>query len=632
MKSVIRNLNLKIKILIMLFLPLLGMAYFSVTNIALEQNDLTETRYLQKGIQLSQGIGNFIHQSQKERNYSVGFLSSSGNNYTTELRNQQKIVDTQISKLNALLANFTTDNKELNNSLSASISALKKLDAKRKEINALTTTPKSALDFFANIHSRFLISINIMAKQSTDAKLAAKTKSYANFLAGKERAGLERSLLLGVFTRNYFEGSDFEEFIQLITEQDTYFNVFLGNASANQVEFFNKKMKDIAVTKVMEMRSIAKENVVEGNFGINATYWLETATKRINIIKEIEDNIAEDLEVIMDEIISESTISFYSSLLSAIIIFFISIIIATLIAKDIISQTKRINKGVKAVAEGNLTIEINDEGSDEFSVTLSHLKQMIKKLNEIIEAVKTSSSNISSASIDVSQSSLQMSKGAMEQASSAEEISASMEEMAASIHQNTDNSKQTQKIAASVSIEIKDGSNAVNQTVDSMQSIASKITIIEEIARQTNLLALNAAVEAARAGEHGKGFAVVASEVRKLAEGSQKAATEINKLSATSVAVAQKSRKLLNEIVPNMVKTDGLVQEITRASIEQNAGTEQINGAIQQFNEVVQLNVATSEKLAANSDGLKSQAEYLDDLMTFFTTATTSNINSKKLN
>ena len=77
---------------------------------------------------------------------------------------------------------------------------------------------------------------------------------------------------------------------------------------------------------------------------------------------------------------------------------------------------------------------------------------------------------------------------------------------------------QTEKIANKSATDGKEGGKAVNETVLAMKEIATKISIIEEIARQNNLLALNAAIEVARAGEHGKGFAVVASEVRKLAE------------------------------------------------------------------------------------------------------------------
>jgi methyl-accepting chemotaxis protein len=193
-----------------------------------------------------------------------------------------------------------------------------------------------------------------------------------------------------------------------------------------------------------------------------------------------------------------------------------------------------------------------------------------------------------------------------------------MEEMASNVKQNADNASQTEKIAGQSSKDAEASGAAVSRAVEAMQTIAEKITIVQEIARQTDLLALNAAVEAARAGEHGKGFAVVASEVRKLAERSQAAAADIGTLSTESVKVAQEAGGMLAKLVPDIKKTAELVQEITAACREQDVGSSQINQAIQQLDKVGQQNASASEQVSSTSEELASQAEQLQATISFF--------------
>ena len=178
--------------------------------------------------------------------------------------------------------------------------------------------------------------------------------------------------------------------------------------------------------------------------------------------------------------------------------------------------------------------------------------------------------------------------------------------------------RETERLATQSAKDAKHSGEAVDQTVHAMNSIAEKISIVEEIARQTNLLALNAAIEAARAGEHGKGFAVVAAEVRKLAERSGLAAAEISELSGSSVAVARQAGEMLRTLVPNIERTAALVQEIAAASNEQNAGANQINQAISQLDSVIQQNASASEEMASTSEELASQGQQLQMTMAFF--------------
>jgi methyl-accepting chemotaxis protein len=317
------------------------------------------------------------------------------------------------------------------------------------------------------------------------------------------------------------------------------------------------------------------------------------------IVEESERYILTDAAMLEEAQKTNSGVVFFSGFVALL-----AIVLAVVITRGITRPVMKSMAFSKLLARGDLTGYLDVDQKDEIGELAASLQDVADKQNEVLSTVAEATNNIAQAS-------LQMSEGSTEQAASAEEVSSSMEEIAANIQQNSDNAQQTEKIAQQAAIDMGEGENSVNETVRSLKEIADRIAIIGEIAEKTDLLAINAAIEAARAGEHGKGFAVVAVEVRKLAERSQQAAKQIDELSNSSVGIADKTAQVMGNVVPDIINTAKLVQEIAAASVEQNAGTDQINSAIQQLNEVTQSNAASAEELA-------SQAEQLKEALGFF--------------
>ncbi len=273
----------------------------------------------------------------------------------------------------------------------------------------------------------------------------------------------------------------------------------------------------------------------------------------------------------------------------------------------------------RRVAAGDLAVSATAEGRDEIGDLLRSLGTMTEKLRAVVGEVSSVVREVAAGSSEMASTSQELSQGANQQASATEEASAAVEEMAANIRQSADNAAETERIARQSASSARDSGAAVSGAVQAMESIATKILVVQEIARQTDLLALNAAVEAARAGEHGRGFAVVASEVRKLAERSQTAAADIASLSMSTLRAATEAGDRLDGLVPDIETTSNLVTDISVASRELATGAAQVALAIQQLDGVTQQTSSAADALSGGASTLAGQAQRLQEVIAYFT-------------
>jgi len=285
-----------------------------------------------------------------------------------------------------------------------------------------------------------------------------------------------------------------------------------------------------------------------------------------------------------------------------------------------------------AVAAGDLSAEIEPNGTDELAHLQTALRDMVLSLRKLVSSVRFGVDSVAVASGQIASGNQDLSTRTEQQASSLEQTASSMEQLSSTVQQNTESARQANQLAAAAFEVAGRGGAAVGQVVDTMgqiqassRKIAEIIGVIDGIAFQTNILALNAAVEAARAGEQGRGFAVVAGEVRNLAQRSAQAAREIKSLIADSVAKVEsgsrqvtEAGKTMQDLVVQVRRVTDLLGEIASATMEQNSGIGLVNNSVNQLDQMTQQNAALVEQSAAAAASLRKQAEQLAQAVAIF--------------
>ena len=189
--------SIKAKMIAVMFLIVLvggGSVVSSIIELQKTKSGFEKTRHL---VELSDSVVKLVHETQKERGISSGFLSSGGTKLADKLQSQRVKSDKEFEALKQVIAGADSD--EIDKELTSKIAELSKLQQSlpdiRKKVDSLSIPVKEAIAFYNTLNNTML-SIPPMAAHATpNSENANILGAYGNFLKAKERVGIERAIL-----------------------------------------------------------------------------------------------------------------------------------------------------------------------------------------------------------------------------------------------------------------------------------------------------------------------------------------------------------------------------------------------------------------------------------------------------
>jgi methyl-accepting chemotaxis protein len=251
-------------------------------------------------VELSVYMSNVLHELQKERGASAGYLGSKGKKFTEKLPQQRKLTDERVSLLKKHLSSVVNPFTQI---ASEKVN-FSKLSSMRSSVDSQSVNTKSAVGYYTALNKSILDTITEFSTLSKDHEIRNMLNSLVLFISAKERAGIERAILSATFARDEFNAFLNSKFLSVMAQQNALFNLFEHSANEKFKQSYLKITSDSSFAEVQRMRDIALSKTK--GFDTDPAYWFKTITQKINQLKKMEDIITGSVKVMARDIVTRS--------------------------------------------------------------------------------------------------------------------------------------------------------------------------------------------------------------------------------------------------------------------------------------------------------------------------------------
>ncbi|WP_421234584.1 methyl-accepting chemotaxis protein [Aeromonas enteropelogenes] len=639
------RLGLAGKMLLAICLPLLALVFFAGHYVYDRYRVSQEMEQAQQMLVLVKSSAQLVHELQKERGMSAGFIGSAGSKFADVLPQQRAAVDEAIARFRAEDQGIAHEQAD---------QGLAQLAGIRDQVSQLTIEAPRQVAFYSQLIASLLGVVDEISLRSRDAGIALQTNAYAAFLQNKERMGMERATLSNVFAKDSFTPATLQQFMSLLASQQSYLERFRAVATDEQIGLLDTLLQSPVMGEVSKLEQVALDKMAQGGFGVDPEQWFAVSTKKIDLLKQGEDQLYQQLFERVAQMQISSQHNFWWGTLAVLVCLLLTCLISWKVLRDLHLGFVALHRTFsRLVNENDLTVRVNWQSGDELGALSRDLNQFLQHLEGLLCEVRRSCDVLTRSAFASNEVIAEVNEGVERGVGQVDLVATAATEMASTVAEIARNATQTSQATQQAIGRARQGDKEVDQTIAAIAQVADTLTqtrqlvnnlhqdtesavealsLIKQISDRTNLLALNAAIEAARAGESGRGFAVVADEVRTLANRTQQAADDIEQMlsrlrsgasqavvamqsgseqAALSVTEAKRAGSELTDIVDEVRKVSEMTAQVATATEEQRYVTDDIQNNMLTIREVYEAHRQHSVTLQKNSTELDQLAREL---------------------
>jgi methyl-accepting chemotaxis protein len=573
-------------------------------------------------------VGNVIHELQKERGLSSAYLNVRTAEFRDRLQGQRKLSDVQLGKVGELWSDLVA-NGTLTRETSQEFDRLAAdLAARRNGVDAFSVDAPASTAYYTSLIGSLIDLFDSVESKARVEGVSDLFESLQSVVAGKEKAGQERAVGAGALAQGQITADQLSRLGGLAALQDMEFKHIRNHGVDTALAALGREVTEGEGSA--EIRKL-RANIIAGaraeRASVSPVQWFDTATVRIDRLKELENKTAAALSAKAATVESGARSQLYLAGGGALVAIVLSAVLAVSFGMSIARPIRSMTDTMVQLGDGNLDMKIaNVERRDEIGamaravnmfrikageraqrdaaakadldrtaaaerkVEMNELAQNFEAtVGDIVKTVSTASAELASAAsmlTETAETTQRLSEAVADASGHASanvaSVSTATEEMTSAVNEIGRQVHESTRIAAEAVRQAQHTDARISELSRAADRIGDVIKLITLIAEQTNLLALNATIEAARAGEAGKGFAVVAQEVKQLAAQTARATGEIGEQISGMQSATQDSVAAIKEIDDTIGSISEIAKTIAAAVEEQGAATREIDRNVQQ--------------------------------------------------